>query len=124
MDSRIYILIAIICFACAFYGPIKVLVKRQKLYKNSKELTARGDADGTAHLGLCYELGYGVKKDQEKAKGYYRKAAKMGSVLAQGKLRDRGPGKKPPTRKLKLKSDLEDKQQKMVDDLLNPSRKD
>ena len=51
----------------------------EKLYEYVKSCVAsrpcRGDADARAFLGICYDHGYGVEQDREKAIGLYREAA-------------------------------------------------
>ncbi|MBE6364584.1 MAG: SEL1-like repeat protein [Lentisphaerae bacterium] len=53
-------------------------------------LSAQGDADGQYALGLCYEKGVGVTKDQTEAVKYYRLSAAQGFQLAVDALRRLG----------------------------------
>ena len=46
----------------------------------------RGDAVAQYKLGICYEKGYGVSKDNKEAVKWYRKAAKRDNADAQYKL--------------------------------------
>ena len=48
----------------------------------------RGDARAQYHLGLCYEKGKGVKKNRQKAKEWYRKAAAQGMKEAEEALKN------------------------------------
>ena len=41
-------------------------------------------------MGVCYELGIGVKKDKQEAVKWYRKAAEQGNSSAKNNLRRLG----------------------------------
>ena len=46
----------------------------------------RGRADAQCSIGLCYENGTGIEKNDEEAVRWYRKAAEQGFAPAQSKL--------------------------------------
>src|ERR1700754_3116117 len=46
----------------------------------------QGDPDAMTNLGMLYEIGYGTKRDFEKAAEWYEKAAQLGYVVAQYNL--------------------------------------
>ena len=50
----------------------------------------QGDADAQQNMGVCYELGIGVKKDKQEAVKWYRKAAEQGNSSAKNNLRRLG----------------------------------
>ncbi len=63
----------------------------EKAYSIFDELaTKHNDKEALYFLGLFYENGYAVKKDEDKALKYYKKAAKYGSVDAAYALQSRG----------------------------------
>jgi len=82
----IILFVFIIVLAFSFYTPIKVWIARQKLYKEAKRKAAKGNADGFADLGICYEFGYGVRKNLITANEHYHKAARMGSEIGRAKI--------------------------------------
>ena len=51
-----------------------------------KEVEANGDSRGLYNVGRMYEIGLGVKKSDEEAAKWYRRAAEQGSVGAQHKM--------------------------------------
>ncbi len=55
----------------------------------------RGDAEAQFELGLMYDEGYGVSRDNQEAAKWYRKAAEQGDAGAQyllGYMYDKGKG--------------------------------
>ncbi len=46
-----------------------------------------GDALSMNNLGYCYEMGYGVVQDEQKAVELYRQSAQLGNTFAEGNLR-------------------------------------
>ena len=54
--------------------------------KEWKPLAKQGDAPSQVNLGLMYERGYGVLKDDKQAVNWYRKAAEQGYFGAQYNL--------------------------------------
>ncbi|OJW71116.1 MAG: hypothetical protein BGO68_04700 [Candidatus Amoebophilus sp. 36-38] len=57
--------------------------KEIEVYKKAAE---QGDAEAQFKLGLCYEIGQGVKIDWQEAVKWYQRAAEQGFVTAQSKL--------------------------------------
>ena len=53
-----------------------------------RKAAEQGNADAQYNLGLCYEVGSGVPKDEVEAVKWYRKAADQGYVEAQSYLGD------------------------------------
>ena len=51
-----------------------------------KVAAERGDDVAQTNLGLYYEMGYGVKKNPDKAIYWWKKAAEQGNVVAQFNL--------------------------------------
>ena len=54
--------------------------------ENVKHIIDKGDAEVQFNLGVCYEFGRGVEKDEVKAFEWYKKAAEWGYAKAQFKL--------------------------------------
>ena len=46
-------------------------------YEKIKEACIVGNAESCAHLGILYQMGQGVKKNNEKAKQYYSKSCNL-----------------------------------------------
>ena len=57
-----------------------------QLIPKLEQLAARGNGEAHYHLGMAYWTGTGVKKDQQKAVGYFRRAAAAGDPLGAYKL--------------------------------------
>ena len=53
-----------------------------------RKAAEQGNADAQYNLGLCYEVGSGVPKDEVEAVKWYRKAAEQGYAEAQSNLGD------------------------------------
>lgn len=51
-----------------------------------QSMAAQGDPDAMTKVGQLYELGYGAKRDFDKAAEWYAKAAQLGFVVAQYNL--------------------------------------
>ena len=58
----------------------------EKAFRLWKPLAEQGDADAQYNLGLMYDYGEGVPKDDAKAVYWYRKAAEQGHAKAQFNL--------------------------------------
>ncbi|SFH00899.1 TPR repeat [Duganella sp. CF458] len=56
--------------------------KYGEFQKNAKPAAERGDAEALFLLGKSYDLGWGVEKNLELARSYYKKAEALGSVRA------------------------------------------
>lgn len=83
-----YLLIFAVMLLVVFFGPLKLFFKRKQFFKTSHQLAKKSDPQGVTDLGVCYEFGYGVRKDPDKAKQLFQKAARMGNEIAKGKLID------------------------------------
>lgn len=57
-----------------------------KVFEGFKALAERGDAEAQLNLGLCFDNGSDVAKDQIQAVSWYRKAADQGYAKAQDQL--------------------------------------
>src|SRR5437867_587794 len=55
-------------------------------FEGKKVNAEKGDATAQFYLGMCYDIGNGVKKDRVEAAKWYRKAADQGHVAAQHAL--------------------------------------
>ena len=55
-------------------------------YKEFRSAAEKGHADSQFNLGLMYEQGIGVSKDEKEAIVWYRKSAEQGNVFAQYNL--------------------------------------
>src|SRR3954463_13142905 len=53
-----------------------------KIFRNYKKAADAKDANSMFHVGVCYSVGYGVKKDEKKALEWCVEAAKVGSLDA------------------------------------------
>ena len=79
----------IVCTLCVLLGgcPNSLNTKADKEdaveYRKAAD---QGDAEAQYDLGLCYELGSGVPKDEVEAVKWYRKAAEQGNAAAQSGL--------------------------------------
>jgi TPR repeat protein len=51
-----------------------------------RKAAEQGNADAQFNLGVCFDIGQGVVKDEEEAMSWYRKAAKQGNAGAQNNL--------------------------------------
>jgi TPR repeat protein len=54
--------------------------------KQLRKDAERGNATAQSRLGVCYDNGQGIAKDEEEAVRWYRKAAEQGDALAQNNL--------------------------------------
>ena len=62
----------------------------KKAFEWYEKAAAKGDADAMNNLGLCYEYGRGVDKDEKKAVEWFKKAADKGHSDAKKKLKELG----------------------------------
>jgi TPR repeat protein len=71
---------------------------------------AQGESGAEFNIGLMYELGKGVQRDQETAVSWYRKAAAQGLQKAVKKLSDLYPSQsaRPPAETLQALKDKYD----------------
>ncbi len=68
--------------AVKYYGQ-KEYSKALPLFKQTAE---QNNADAQSYLGVMYQYGYGVPKDDQKAVEWYRKAAEQGNAYSQNNL--------------------------------------
>lgn len=69
--------------AIYLFGDQANILKAVKLYRKAAE---QGNTDAQFRLGMCYEGGRGVAKDETEAIIWYRKAAERGYAVAQSVL--------------------------------------
>jgi hypothetical protein len=79
----------IVCTLCVPLGgcenPLNTKADKEDAVEYRKAAD-QGDAEAQYDLGLCYELGSGVPKDEVEAVKWYRKAADQGQADAQARL--------------------------------------
>jgi TPR repeat protein len=85
---RTSLIAALLCaaglvFACGCAPPSD---KEQKQFLEYKAKAEKGDLKAQNSLGLCYDIGYGVKQDHTEALKWYRKAAELNDATAQYNL--------------------------------------
>ncbi|MCQ2395146.1 MAG: hypothetical protein MJ249_12760 [Kiritimatiellae bacterium] len=76
-------------------SPKKDVTSDISLVEQYRKAAAAGDARAQCNLGMMYEYGRGVKKDEKQAVEWYRKAADAGDARAQcnlGVMYDQGRG--------------------------------
>ena len=69
----------------------------ERMIKLFSEEAERGEASGEYALGVCYENGFGVPKDPEKAKEYYRKAEEHSNTITKSRIESDAGGDKRTT---------------------------
>jgi TPR repeat protein len=57
-----------------------------ELFRQLRKSAEQGDAEARFHLGVCYENGSGVAKDEKEVVRWYRQAADQGHAIAQFNL--------------------------------------
>lgn len=62
------------------------LEKYDESFKWYERASAQDNAEGICRLGICYQKGYGVEKDESRAFQLFLKASEMGSMEAQFQL--------------------------------------
>ena len=85
-STRIGIFICTLCVAlggCANSLNTKAYKEDAVEYRKAAD---QGDAEAQCDLGVCYEVGSGVPKDEVEAVKWYRKAAEQGNAAAQSGL--------------------------------------
>ena len=113
MTSKQILIIFLLVLILVFYQSIKVWFTRKKLFKKAQRDAANGKVVGYENLGVCYEFGYGVRKDGKQAQEYYHKATRMGSQIGKAKTMN---FRKTPVR-LKYKKTIDE--DALVKELLN-----
>lgn len=63
-------------------------VSTEAVMKLFQQAAEAGDANAQYYLGECYEKGIDVKKNRQKAKEWYRKAAAQGIKEAEKALKN------------------------------------